>query len=62
MLASLTTIIGYATLITSTNMALQSFGIVADIGEVTCLGAAELVMTAFLVWWERSRAVGAKAW
>ncbi|NOZ02006.1 MAG: MMPL family transporter [Deltaproteobacteria bacterium] len=46
---SMTTIIGYATLITSTNMALQSFGILADIGEFTCLAAAELVMTALIV-------------
>lgn len=55
MLESLTTIIGYATLITSTNMALQSFGIVADIGEVTCIVTAGLVMTAFLAWWESGR-------
>jgi predicted RND superfamily exporter protein len=48
-LTSLTTIIGYATLITSTNMALQSFGILADIGEIACLSSAELVMTATLV-------------
>ena len=52
---SMTTIIGYATLITSTNMALQSFGIVADIGEFACLASAELVMTALIVWLDRSR-------
>jgi predicted RND superfamily exporter protein len=52
-LASLTTIIGYATLITSTNMALQSFGIVADIGEITTLIAAEISMCALIVWLER---------
>ena len=51
---SMTTIIGYATLITSSNMALQSFGIVADIGEFACLAAAELAMTALIVWWGRS--------
>lgn len=48
-LTSLTTIIGYATLITSTNMALQTFGILADIGEVACLAAAELVLCALVV-------------
>ena len=48
-LCSLTTIIGYATLITSMNMALQSFGILADIGEVTALISSTLVMMAVLV-------------
>ncbi len=55
-LTSLTTIIGYATLITSTNMALQSFGILADIGEVACLGASEMVLTALVVVATRRRA------
>jgi predicted RND superfamily exporter protein len=54
-LESLTANLGYASLILSTNMALQSFGILANIGEFTCLAAAEIVMTAFIVWWERSR-------
>ena len=54
-LSSATTIIGYASLITSTNMALQSFGIIADIGEFTCLATAEIVMTALIVWRENSR-------
>lgn len=52
---SMTTIIGYATLITSRNMALQSFGIVADIGEFACLAAAELVMCALIVGLYRTR-------
>jgi len=54
-LTSSTTILGYATLITSTNMALQSFGIIADLGEFACLAAAELVMTALLVYRSRGR-------
>lgn len=54
-LASGTTILGYATLITSTNMALQSFGLIADIGEFTCLATAELTMTALIVWIEQNR-------
>lgn len=53
LLCSLTTIIGYATLITSNNLALRSFGLIADIGEITCIIAAELVMTAYIVWRER---------
>jgi len=55
-LSALTTIIGYATLITSTNMALQSFGIIADIGEVVSILAAEVVMTALIVWMDSHRA------
>ena len=55
-LTSLTTIIGYATLITSTNMALQSFGILADIGEVATLGAAELVLAALMTRVDRNAA------
>lgn len=55
-LESLTANLGYASLILSTNMALQSFGILANIGEFTCLAAAEVVMTAFIVWRERSKA------
>jgi len=55
---SMTTIIGYATLIMSTNMALQSFGIVADIGEFACLAAAELVMTALIVWLDKGKRAG----
>ncbi len=53
-LSSGTTILGYASLITSTNMALQSFGIIADIGEFTTLGTAEIVMCALIVWLEQS--------
>ncbi len=54
-LSSATTILGYASLITSTNMALQSFGIIADIGEFTTLATAEIVMCALIVWVENSR-------
>lgn len=53
-LSSATTILGYASLITSTNMALQSFGIIADIGEFTTLATAEIVMCALIVWLEQS--------
>lgn len=43
---SLTTIIGYGSLLLSQNRALQSFGKVACLGEVTCLLAALLVVPA----------------
>lgn len=43
-LCSATTIIGYSSLLLARNGALRSFGIVADIGEVTCLLAALLVL------------------
>jgi hypothetical protein len=36
-------------------MALQSFGIIADIGEFTCLFTAELTMMALIVWLENAR-------
>ncbi len=54
MLCALTTIIGYATLLTSNNLALRSFGLLADIGEIACIVSAEIVMTAFIVWREVS--------
>ncbi len=39
-LCSTTTIIGYSSLLLAHNRALRSFGIVADVGEITCLLAA----------------------
>ena len=45
-LCSLTTIIGYGSLLLSQNRALQSFGKVACLGEVTCLFAALVVIPA----------------
>ena len=32
----------------------ELFGLLADVGEVACILAAEVVMTAFIVWHERS--------
>jgi predicted RND superfamily exporter protein len=48
-LCSLTTVIGYATLLKSRNHALRSFGIVADIGEVTTLLAALVALPLLIV-------------
>jgi predicted RND superfamily exporter protein len=48
-LCSLTTVIGYAVLIAANNQALASFGVLAIIGEVTCLLVAILLAPALLI-------------
>jgi uncharacterized protein len=45
-LCSTTTIIGYSSLLMSHNRALRSFGLAADIGEITCLLAALIALPA----------------
>ncbi len=60
-LCSLTTIIGYSSLLLARNQALNSFGILADIGEVACLAAALLALPAVLRWREIGRAGSAAA-
>ncbi len=52
-LCSLTTIIGYLSLYTSANLALNSFGEAMGISELTCVAAAVLSMPAILKWLER---------
>jgi predicted RND superfamily exporter protein len=47
-LCSLTTIIGYSSLLVSDNPALRSFGIVADLGELSCLAAALVFLPSLL--------------
>jgi predicted exporter len=54
-LCSLTTIVGYLALVGSKNQAVHSLGLLAVLGEVCCLGAAMLVLPAFLVLIERQR-------
>jgi predicted RND superfamily exporter protein len=49
LLCSVTTIIGYATLIIADNLALVSFGRLAILGELTCVGAALLLLPATLL-------------
>ncbi len=56
-LCSLTTIIGYSSLLVARNQALVSFGILADLGEVACLVAALFALPAMLRWRELGRAV-----
>lgn len=48
-LCSLTTIIGYISLYTSSNKALNSFGAAMAISEITCVATAVLVMPAWLI-------------
>ena len=55
-LCSLTTIIGYSSLLVARNQALVSFGILADLGEVACLAAALFTLPAVLHWRETSKA------
>jgi len=53
-LCSLTTIIGYSSLLVARNQALISFGLLADMGEIACLAAALLALPALLHWRELS--------
>ena len=56
-LCSTTTIIGYSTLLLASNRALRSFGLAADIGEITCLIAALFFMPALAgLFWRRAKA------
>ena len=54
-LCSLTTIIGYSSLVVARNQALVSFGLLAGLGEVACLAAALLALPAVLRWREVAR-------
>lgn len=47
-LCSWTTIIGYGTMLWAKNQAMASFGLMAVIGEISCLGFALVFMPAFL--------------
>jgi predicted RND superfamily exporter protein len=52
-LCSLTTVIGYSSLLLAKNQALFLFGAVAVLGEVSCLSAALLALPATLLVWRR---------
>jgi len=60
-LCSLTTIIGYSSLLVARNQALISFGLLADLGEIACLAAALVALPAMLHWVELRRAARAAA-
>jgi predicted RND superfamily exporter protein len=47
-LCSATTVIGYGSLLVADNQALAGFGLLAALGEVTCLLAALVVLPAWL--------------
>jgi predicted RND superfamily exporter protein len=55
-LCSLSTIIGYSSLLIARNQALISFGVLADLGELACLAAALFPLPAVLRWRELARA------
>lgn len=54
-LCSLTTIIGYSSLLLAQNQALYLFGLLAVLGELACLASAVLLLPAVLVAWRRGR-------
>jgi uncharacterized protein len=54
-LCSVTTMIGYSSLLVARNQALISFGLLADVGEVACLAASLFALPAFLRLRELSR-------
>jgi hypothetical protein len=54
-LCSMTTIIGYSSLLVAQNLGLFLFGLLAVLGEVTCLTTAIVVLPAVLVRLERRR-------
>src|ERR1019366_7670635 len=59
-LCSLTTIIGYSSLLLARSRALLLFGLLPSLGEIACLAAAVVALPAWLVL-TRSRRVDARA-
>ena len=57
-LCSMTTIIGYGSLLLAQNRALFLFGLVAVLGELACLLTAVVVLPAVLAVWSRPSAAG----
>jgi len=55
-LCSLTTMLGYLSLMLSMNQAIVTFGLAAAAGEVMCIVSAVLVLPAALVWSSRRKA------
>jgi predicted RND superfamily exporter protein len=60
-LCSWTTIVGYGSLLAARNQALQGFGSMAILGEISCLSSAVVALPAFIVWRQRARATRAAA-
>jgi predicted RND superfamily exporter protein len=53
LVCSLTTIIGYASILFSANRAIRDFGTASLVGEITCVASALLVVPALLSWKSR---------
>jgi hypothetical protein len=53
-LSSLTTIIGYSSLLMASNQGFVSFGLLAVLGEITCVSAALVALPAILSIWTKS--------
>jgi Predicted exporters of the RND superfamily len=54
-LCSWTTIVGYGSLLAASSRALRGFGMMAILGEISCLAAALLALPAIILWRERRR-------
>ena len=54
-LCSWTTIVGYGSLLAASNRALRGFGLMAILGEISCLAAALLAMPAIILWRKQRR-------
>ena len=52
-LCSWTTIVGYGSLLAARNQALNGFGWMAILGELSCLMAAIIALPAVLLWWRK---------
>ncbi|HVV17717.1 MAG TPA: MMPL family transporter [Polyangia bacterium] len=57
-LCSWTTIVGYGSLLFARNRALQGFGMMAILGEISCLSAAIVALPALLTWLRARPLVG----
>ena len=57
-LASMTTTIGWSSLMIAGNQAFVSFGRIAMIGEVTCVTVAVLIIPSALIWLQARRKIG----
>jgi predicted RND superfamily exporter protein len=60
-LCSVTTIIGYSSLLVAKNLGLYYFGFLAVLGELTCLTVAVIVLPAALLWWQRRSEASGKS-
>jgi len=54
-LCSWTTIVGYGSLLAASSRALRGFGVMAILGEISCLAAALVALPAVILWREQRR-------